>query len=104
MSWILFLWELAGWSLLALSIWQLRKELPHPPVRRCEDCRYSAAVPDSVVDGFQPDERHCILGRGIDYSMYNSSHDAYEVVSVVWGNSSCDRYAPREKRRGGTDA
>lgn len=93
MDWKLIAWEAASWALLLLSIWQLRRELPHPPVKRCDECGWCDTIPESAADMFLEGERLCHQGRGNDITLGPGQGS----ISVVWDDSYCSDYVPVRK-------
>ena len=93
MSWMLILWELAGWSLLALSIWQLRKELRRTD-KCCRGCGWHGNLPEDAGETFLDNEGQCYRGRGWDIRLRDG-----RTVSVVWDTNCCDCWSPRREGR-----
>lgn len=93
MNWKLIVWEVVSWAVLLLSLWKLRRELPHPPVKRCDECGWCRPIPEEAAKMFREGEMDCQLGRGLDIL----SDDGHRVTSVVWDDSYCSDYVPVRK-------
>ena len=91
---MLFVW-MACWSLVILfSLRQLRNELPRPPVRRCDGCRFCCDIPDGYPNTFREDERQCTAGRGYDVPF--DDEDGLWPLSVVREDGYCDCWKPKQ--------